>query len=170
MPERAGSIAAGAVLVCLVAGLTFVVTTRERRCRPLDLEFEITKQSPERGSPWDVGGKASRPPDPMGYVTVITDGKRYVESIAQRKNTYAFKGRFFAKRGVPLGRGSTIDAEILDKDLRSAEGIGEISHKITRSAGGSATSTNGAVKLAFTCHSDGTFLSPLLGLFSKKSR
>ncbi len=166
-PAGAGSIAAGVGLLCLAAGLTFVVTTRERRCMPLDLEFEISaKESPQRDRPWDLGGKTFGPPDPMGYVTVITDGKRYVESIAQRKNTYAFKGRFFAKRGVPLGRGSTIEAEVLDKDLRSAEGIGKISHQVTTSGGGSATSSNGAVKMAYTCRSDGKFL----GLLSRKSR
>ena len=134
---------------------------------PLDLEFEITAmESPQRGRPWDLGGKTFQPPDPMGYVTVITAGKRYVESIAQRKNTYAFRGRFYAKRGVPLRRGSKIEVEVLDKDLSSAEGIGEISHQVTSSRGGSATSRNGVLKMAYTCHSDATFLD----LFSRKGR
>ncbi len=167
MPARAGLIGAGVCLVCLIAGLTFVLSTRERRCMPLDLEFEITaKESPKRSRPWDVGGKSYWPPDPMGHVTVVTDGKRYVESIAQRKNTYAFRGRFYAKRGVPLVRGSKIVVELLDKDLGSAEGIGKISHQVTSSRGGSATSSNGAVKMAYTCQSDGK----LFGLFSKKGR
>ena len=148
--------------MCLVAGLTFVLSARERRCAPLELEFQITaKESPQRGRPWDFGSKASRPPDPMGFVTVTTDGKRHVESIAQRKNTYAFRGRFYAKRGVPLRRGSTIDVEVLDKDLSSAEGIGEISYEVSSSRSGNTTSSNGAVKMAYTCHSDETFF----GLF-----
>ena len=167
MPARAGLIVAGVGLLCSAAALTFVLSARERRCMPLELEFEIAaKKSPQSGRPWDLGGKASRPPDPMGYVTVITDGKRYVESIAQRKNTYAFRGRFYAKRGVPLRRGSKIEIEVLDKDLRSAEDIGEISHQVTSSRGGSVISRNGVLKMAYTCHSDATFL----GLFSKKGR
>ncbi len=167
MQARTGLIVAGVGLVCLAVAFTFVLSARERHCRPLDLQFEITaKESPERGRPWDLGGQAARRPDPTGRVIVITDGKRYVESIAQRKNTYAFRGHFYAKRGVPLRRGSRIKVEVLDKDLSSAEYVGEISHEVTQTRGGSATSGNGALKMSYTCRSDATFL----GIFSQKGR
>ena len=153
MQRRTIQIVVGVGLVCLAAGLTFVLATRERRCRPLELEFKIlATESPRSGRPWDLGGKTARRPDPTGRVIVITDGKRYVESIAQRKNTYAFRGKFYAKRGVPLQRGSKIKVEVRDKDLAGSEEVGEISFEVTQTRGGSATSGNGAVKVSYKCH------------------
>lgn len=167
MGTRTAPIVAGVGLLCLAGALTFFLSTRERYCRPLDLQFDITaKESPARGRSWDLGSREARRPDPTGRVVVTTDGKRYIESIAQRKNTYAFRGRFYAKRGVPLRRGSKISALVLDKDMSSAEHVGEISHEITGTHRGSATSSNGALKLSYTCHSDDGFF----GIFSKKSR
>ncbi len=151
------AIVAGSVLVGLAASLTFVVTARERHCAPLELEFQIlSRTSPERQGSWDVGSSSVQAPDPTGWVSVITKGERYGESIAQRKNTYDFRGRFYSRRGVPLARGSTIKVSLLDKDLGSAEGLGEIEHTVWLPAGGSAISSNGIVELVYTCHTDST--------------
>ncbi len=141
------------VLVGLAMSLTFAVGVRERRCAPLELEFEIDPKT-EHSNSWDRGSATAQAPDPTGWVSVTTDGKRYGESIAPRKNTFDFSGRFYSGRGVPLGRGSTITISLLDRDWPGAEGIGEIEHTVFLPGRGSATSSNGIVELAYMCHSD----------------
>ena len=129
------------------------------------MEFQIlSKTRPKGKGSWDTGS----PPDPTGWVSVTTDGERYGESIAPRKNTYSFSGRFYSRRGVPLRGGSTIAVTLLDKDFGSAEGVGEIEHTVWLPSGGSAVSSNGTLEFAYTCHSDSTafgFVSSLIPSF-----
>jgi hypothetical protein len=141
------------ILVALAMSLTFAVGVRERRCAPLELEFEIDPKT-EQGDSWDRGSATSQAPDPIGWVSVTTDGKRYGESIAQRKNTFDFSGRFYSGRGVPLRRGSTITVRLFDKDWPGAQGISEIEHTVLLPSRGSASSNDKIVELAYKCHSD----------------
>jgi hypothetical protein len=156
------------ILVVLAMSLTFVVSVRERRCAPLELEFKIDPQAkPERGGSWDRGSSSMRAPDPTGWVSVTTNGKRYGESIAQRKNSFDFRGRFYSRRGVPLERGSKIAVTLVDKDLRGSEPLGKIEHTVLLPNRGTATSSNGIVELVYTCHSDASPLDFFSNLFSR---
>ncbi len=146
---------AGIGVVCLALVLTLVVGARERRCKPLQLDFEITSHAnPETGEDWDRGSEKEKTPDPMGWIKVTTDDKVHNEVISQRRNRYEFRGNFFAKRGVPLAGGSKIEVTVLDRDRVGAQGIGEIDHSVWLAGSGSATSRNGALKVSYTCHSE----------------
>ncbi len=139
----------------LAIGIGFISSACERTCKPLELRFNVTTATdPGTGRSWDRGTKARQAPDPMGYVVVTTKGKRYSESIAQRRDTFDFRGRFYARRGVPLRMGSKIEAIIEDKDLTKTAPIGRIEHKVRSPRSGAAQSSNGAVKLTYTCHSN----------------
>ena len=145
-----GRIFATGWIVCLA----LVCMGCERSCRPLELKVVVTSaKDPSTGRSWDRGPKARQAPDPVGYVVVTTKGKRYGEKIAQRKDTYGFRGRFYTRRGAPLLIGSTIEAVLKDKDLTNAAPIGRIKHRVLSTRSGSAKSRNGALKLEYTCHS-----------------
>jgi len=153
--KRLIAIAVPIGLVALGVASTFVVMTRERICKPLELAFRITaRTNPETGAPWDRGPERMRPPDPTGWVLVETDGKRRSEGIALRRNTFGFRGRFYAKTGVRLRMGSKIEIQVLDKDLAGAQLIGKIIHTVKSVSFGGAVSENGAVEVTYTCHTD----------------
>ncbi len=125
-----------------------------RTCRPLAIKFSInTNKNPKTGSRWDGGPRSVQPPDPIGYVVVTTGGKRHGEKIALRKNTYAFRGRFYAKKGVPLKSGSKIEVVLEDKDVTKNERLGRIRFKVRSPRSGSARSKNGVVKMTYDCRS-----------------
>jgi tetratricopeptide (TPR) repeat protein len=145
----------GIGLACLCAAMTFVLLVRERQCMPLELRFEITSTTNAQTERfWDRGTASVRPPDPTGWVTVITGGRQYLETISQRTNTHAFQGRFYARAGVPLRMGSTIQATLLDKDAGGAEPIGKISHRVQLPRAGRAVASNGLIEMSYVCHSE----------------